>query len=216
MRLTTLNEVIMKNIPTAQRWSLLALMLSMAIISPSSAFALQVTHNEEQAQQAQQPPERAAQPIVAPQDPITQLNLSPEQRQQIRSIREETKDERAAINRRLRETQIALNQALNADSPNEALIEQRAREAGEAQAAAVRMRALMQTRIRRVLTLEQANTLRQLQAKAQEAKKEQRQESRANESKAPAVNRRPLPNQRNGIAPVRALRRDGLPRKPQH
>src|SRR3982751_6906504 len=73
------------------------------------------------------------------QDPIAQLNLTPEQRQQIRGIREQNKEERASVNRRLRETKLALEQALDADTPNESLIEQRAREAGEAESASIRL-----------------------------------------------------------------------------
>lgn len=205
----------MKNIPTEQKWSVLALVLSMAIIAPSSALALRLTDNEQQAQQAQQPSERSAQPSVAPQDPITQLNLSPQQRQQIRSIREQSKDERAAINRRVRETQIALDQAVDADIPDEALIERRAREAGEAQAASLRLRVITEAKIRRVLTPEQVNTLRRLRAQLEQSRREQRLENRANQGRDPNANRRALPNRRNGIMPGPGLRRNGLPRKPQ-
>jgi len=42
----------------------------------------------------------------------------------------------------LRETTVALDEALDADTPNEALIEQRVRESGEAQTALIRLRAL--------------------------------------------------------------------------
>src|SRR2546426_6055559 len=210
MQLTKLNEVIMYNILCRQKWFLLLLILSVATIAPSAALALRLTDGGQQAKQAQ---ERSAQQPSVPQDPITQLNLSPEQRQQIRAIREQSKDERAAVNRRLRETQIALEQALNAESPNEALIEQRARESGEAQAAAIRLRALTETRIRRVLTLEQINTLRQLRAQAQQARREQRLENRAIQGKAPGANGRALQNRRNGPAPGPGARRDGLPRK---
>jgi Spy/CpxP family protein refolding chaperone len=152
---------------------------------------------------AQQPAAGTQQP-EPPQDPIAQLNLTPEQRQQIRAIREQSKDERAIINRRLRETRQALNQALDADPPNETLIEQRAREAGDAEAASIRLRAITQTRIRRVLTVEQVRTLRQLQAEAQQNRREQRIENRAEKRQA-------NPNQRNGIVPgakrVNPLRR---------
>jgi Spy/CpxP family protein refolding chaperone len=203
----------MKKISTRRNFLLLALTLTMPMITGGSVLAVTVTRQQtpqtEQATRAQEP---SSQPNNANQDPITQLNLNPEQRQQIRAIREQTKDERAAINRRLRETQMALDQALNAANPNEALIDQRAREAGEAQAAAVRMRALMQNRIRRVLTPEQANTLRQLQAQAKDARREQRQVNGANQGKGPAVNRR---NQGNGIVNRPALRRNGLSRKPR-
>src|SRR5882762_4882019 len=112
MRMTTLNEAIMKNLP--RPWYVLALALSVGIIGPSSALALQSAGNQ-QASQTQQAPPTGTQQATAPQDPIQQLNLSPEQRQQIRSIREQTKDERAAINRRLKETQIALDLALDSE-----------------------------------------------------------------------------------------------------
>jgi Spy/CpxP family protein refolding chaperone len=182
-------------------WNMTLLGLGLAISAGSSAVA--------QSGVAALPPpqEPGAQQPGPPQDPIAQLNLTPEQRQQIRTIREQNKEERAQINRRVRETQIALDQALDSDNPNEALIEQRAREAGEAQAAAIKLRALTQIRIRRVLTPEQIKTLRLLQLQAQEQKREQRLENRANERPA-----RGLRNQRNTILPQR---RDNLLRRPR-
>ena len=135
------------------------------------------------------------------QDPIAQLNLTPEQRQQIRGIREQNKEERASVNRRLRETKLALEQALDADTPNESLIEQRAREAGEAESASIRLRALTESRIRRVLTVEQVKTLRGLRAQAQQFRREQRLENQAN-----PLRRRAL-NQRNGVIRQNILRK---------
>src|ERR1700738_2008103 len=67
-----------------------------------------------------QDPQTDSAPVVKPQDPITLLNLTPEQRQKIRVIREQTKAERAAINQQLRESNLALQQALDADNPDEA------------------------------------------------------------------------------------------------
>ncbi len=208
----------MNNISSERRWVVLPLVLSMGLIGPSSASAARLTGKGQQAQQtqqAQQPSERAAQQTVAPQDPITQLNLSPQQRQQIRSIREQSKDERAAINRRLKETQLALDQAVDADNPDEALIERRAREASDAQAASLRLRVITQARIRRVLTPEQVNTLRRLQAQLEQSRREQRLENRANQGSDPNANRRVLPNQGNGIMNRPGLRPNGLPRKPR-
>lgn len=194
----------MKNFPDRRKCSVLLLTLSIAMFAPAVALAQGVSGVAPQPQEAQAPPAAAA------QDPITRLNLSPEQQQRIRSIREQNKDERAAINRRLRETQIALDQAIDADSPNEALIEQRAREAGEAQTASIRLRALTEIKIRRVLTLEQINMLRQLRA---QSRREQRQENRAQDRQSGA-NGRQLRNQRDGMTPGQDLRRNGLPRKP--
>jgi Spy/CpxP family protein refolding chaperone len=194
--------------PTNRRnWFVRLLALGVAFVASASVSALP------QSGIPQQPQEANAQQPGPQQDPIAQLNLTPEQRQKIRAIREQSKDERAAINRRVRETQIALNQALDADSPNEALIEQRAREAGEAQAASIRLRALTETRIRRVLTPEQVNTLRQLRAQAQQLKREQRLENRANDVRGRGVNGRGFPNQRNGMLP--GARRDNLLRRPR-
>ena len=93
----------------------------------------------------------------APVDPVAQLNLSAEQREKIRTIREQTRTERAAINERVREANLALETALDADSPDESLVEQRLRDVAAAQSAQMRMRILTEVRIRRVLTLEQLN-----------------------------------------------------------
>jgi Spy/CpxP family protein refolding chaperone len=98
---------------------------------------------------------------VAP-DPIEQLRLTPEQRQRIRMIREETQNERQIANRRLREANVALDQALDAEPVNEAVIEQRVNELAAAQAAQLRMRIQMELKIRRVLRPEQLAVLRQL------------------------------------------------------
>ena len=153
------------------------------------------------------------QPPVTPEsqpggDPIRQLNLTPEQREQIRSIREQSKTERAAINERVRETNRALEAALDSDIPDEAVVEQRVRDLAAAQAAAMRMRILTEIRIRRVLTLEQRNILRTLQQQARELRRdrlldnsERRQEERT----------RRLQNQRNGLGPL--LPRRQTPRR---
>jgi periplasmic protein CpxP/Spy len=108
---------------------------------------------------AQDPP---APPAPPPADPIQQLNLSPEQRQQIRRLTEETRQERQTTNVRLRQANAALDQALDADPIDENLIEQRINEVAAAQAAQTRMRAHMELRIRRLLDPEQIATLRRL------------------------------------------------------
>lgn len=104
-------------------------------------------------------------------DPVRELNLSPEQREKIRALREQTRDERAAINQRLRATNRALEEVLDSENPNEAVIEQRLRDVAEAQAASMRMRVLTEFRIRRVLTPEQQATLRTLRQNARSARR---------------------------------------------
>ena len=97
-----------------------------------------------------------------PPDPITQLQLTPDQRQRVRVILEENKVERQSINRRVREANVALDQALDADRTDENLIEQRINDLATAQAAQTRMRIHTEMKIRRELTPEQLATLRRL------------------------------------------------------
>jgi Spy/CpxP family protein refolding chaperone len=154
-----------------------------------------------------QDPQTDPAPAPKAQDPITLLNLTPEQRQKIRIIREQTKNERAAINQQLRQSNLALQQALDADNPDEAVVELRLRDAAAAQAAASRMKVLTELRIRRVLTPEQVNTWRLLLQQAAQARREQRLENQR--SNRPETNNAgPLPSQQNGLAPLLQRRRN--------
>jgi len=130
--------------------------------------------------QAQDP----AQAVAAP-DPIEQLRLTPEQRQRIRMVVNQTKEERQLTNLKVRQANIALDQALDAEPIDETLVEQRVSELATAQAAQLRMRIQMELRIRRELTPEQLATLRRLRLQVRD------------------VMNAPLrPNQRNGVAPL--------------
>jgi Spy/CpxP family protein refolding chaperone len=95
-------------------------------------------------------------------DPIQHLHLSPEQRQKIRIIFAENKDDRQTTNRRVREANFALEQALDAEPVNENLIEQRINELAAAQAAQTRMRIRTELKIRRELRPEQLAIWRSL------------------------------------------------------
>jgi len=101
-------------------------------------------------------------------DPIEQLRLAPEQRQRIRLILEENKDERQSINRRVREANVALDQALDADPMDETVIDQRVNELAAAQAAQMRMRIQTEVKIRRELRPEQLAILRRLRLQARD------------------------------------------------
>ena len=111
--------------------------------------------------QAQEPVE----PLGAA-DPIQQLRLSPEQRQRIRRILAQNKDERQTTNQRLRQARLALDQALDADPVDENLVEQRVNDLAAAQAAQLRMRIQTELQIRRELRPEQLATLRRLRLRA--------------------------------------------------
>ena len=95
-------------------------------------------------------------------DPIEQLNLTPEQRQRIRMIFEENKDERQMTNRRVREANVALDQALDREPIDENIVEQRLNDLAAAQAAQMRMRIRTEMKIRRELNRAQLATLRHL------------------------------------------------------
>ena len=101
-----------------------------------------------------------------PADPIQQLRLSPEQRQRIRRILAENKDERQATNQRVRQARLALDQALDADPVDENLVEQRVNDLAAAQAAQLRMRIQTELKIRRELNPHQITTLRRLRLRA--------------------------------------------------
>ena len=107
-------------------------------------------------------------------DPIEQLRLTPDQRQAVRRIMAESRDERQSTNRRLREANVALDQALDAEPTDENLVEQRINELATAQAAQLRMRIHTEMRIRRILRPEQLATLRRLRLKVRDVVNPQR------------------------------------------
>jgi Spy/CpxP family protein refolding chaperone len=196
----------MRNIPGHRSWGLLLLAFAVTTLALKSAQAQSAAGNTEQEPQA------AAQQSAPPQDPLAQIQFTPEQRQKIRAIRTQNEAERTAIRRRISDAQLALDEALDADNPSEELIERRVRELGEAQTALIRMRSLSEIRIRRVLTPEQLTLLRRLRSEAK-ARQEQRLENQGNRRGNPNG----LPNRRNGMEPLspQQQRRDGLPRRPR-
>ena len=162
-------------------------------------------------QTAQQPPGTPEQQQGgAGDDPIRQLNLTPEQREQIRSIREHNKDERAAIGERLRESNRALEEALNSENPDETVVDQRIQDVVAAQSAAMRMRILTEIRIRRVLTPEQRTILHTLQKQAKDQRRERLMDN-AEERQRLRQERRAVQNQNqnqhNGLGPLLPRRR---------
>ena len=126
-----------------------------------------------------------------PADPIEQLRLTPEQRQRIRMILEQNKPERQSTNRKLREANVALDQALDADPINESVIEQRVNELAAAQAAQLRMRIQTEIKIRRELRPEQLAVLRQRRLQIRDVVGPQRPAREAGRSNRNGVLRRP-------------------------
>jgi Spy/CpxP family protein refolding chaperone len=180
----------------------LVLLAVLAVVLPVAGQAVQ----QQQSPTTQEPQQGGG-------DPIRQLNLTPEQREQIRSIREANKVERAAINQRVREANQALEEALDSDSPDEAAVEQRMRDLGAAQAAAMRMRILTEVRIRRVLTPEQLGVLRSLRQQARQTERERLRNERQQQRREAIEGARGLQNQRNDVTPL--MRRRNLQRTPR-
>jgi Spy/CpxP family protein refolding chaperone len=98
---------------------------------------------------------------------MQQLNLTPEQRVQLREIRRQSEPEARELTRRTRLARRALDEAIYSDAVDEALIEQRARELAAAQTALVRLRAVIELKVRRVLTPVQLQSFRDLRQQAQ-------------------------------------------------
>jgi Spy/CpxP family protein refolding chaperone len=128
--------------------------LSLILVLTACGFAM-----------AQQEPEPTT-------DPIEQLRLSPDQRGAIRRIVADNRVERQTTNLRLREANVALDQALDTDDEN--LIEQRINEVATAQAAQLRMRIHTEMKIRRILRPEQLATLRRLRLQVRDVMSPQR------------------------------------------
>jgi Spy/CpxP family protein refolding chaperone len=126
-------------------------------------------------------------------DSIEQLRLTPEQRQRIRMIFEETKIERQQINRRMREANVALDQALDAEPTDQNVIEQRLNELAAAQTAQMRMRIQTELKIRRELRPEQLAILRQLRLQARDFMGAQRPRNQRPAAQGFRPNRRNLP-----------------------
>jgi Spy/CpxP family protein refolding chaperone len=126
---------------------------------------------------------------------FAQLNLSPDQIQKIRAINAEVKNQRQAAGMKLRQAQRALAEAIEAPTPNEAMIEQRSHELADAQAATIRLRSLTEARILQVMTPEQRIKLREMRQRNQAARRE------ANQQQQGPGNLRQQRMQRNGTGP---------------
>jgi Spy/CpxP family protein refolding chaperone len=86
------------------------------------------------------------------------LCLEDDQRKKIRQINQEMKEQLDVARRRLLFAQRALDEAIYGNNDTtEAIIEQRARDLGSAQAEFARIRSIIDLRIRRVLTQDQVN-----------------------------------------------------------
>lgn len=149
----------------------------------------------------QQPPEEAA-PADASASLLSELNLTAAQVAQMREIREQSVPQARELTRRLNQARRALDESIYSDALDEALVEQRAREVSEAQAALVRLRAQTELRVRRVLTPGQLQTFRDLRISARRQQRIRRRLERGLPVRRPNEPADPTPDAR----PLRRLR----------
>ncbi|MBD0370942.1 MAG: Spy/CpxP family protein refolding chaperone [Pyrinomonadaceae bacterium] len=147
--------------------SVLALFLLLVIFSPAQIFAQEGEPRPPQGQEDARPP-------APDRDLVRQLNLSPEQIEKIRDVREGNRELRRQIGQRIRAARIALDRAIYVENADEVVVEQRARELAEAQAAQMRLQALAELAVRRILTPEQLETFRALRLRAESERRNRR------------------------------------------
>ena len=162
-----------KNFFTAGR--LAAIFFGLAILpSPLCAAAVAQEQDEPEARQPASP-RRPARELNLMQ----RLNLTREQRQHLREIRQQSEPELRDLARRLRLARRALDEAVYADAADEALVEQRSRELAVLQNLLTHTRAVTEMKVRRVLTDEQLRRFRDLRRQAQRRQMLQRRMNRA-------------------------------------
>ena len=148
-----------------------------------------------------EPPPEAMQRRNFGGDPIRELNLTAEQREQIRMIREQNRAERATINQRVRETNRALEEALDSDNPNQSVLEQRIQEVSAAQAEAMRMRIKTEVKIRQVLTNEQRIMLKEMRRNVHQLRERRREDGVVDRQRRLEERTRRLERRRNQVRP---------------
>ena len=169
--------------------------------------AAPTAHAQSQDSRPDEPQEDSARPQRPRRDGanlLMRLNLTPEQRTRLREIRRESEQQLRAFTRRLNAARRALDEAIYADEANETLVEDRARELSQAQAALVRLRAQTELRVRRVLTAEQLQSFRDLRQRARQRQRAQRRLGRRNQQQ-PGPGERPAlrPEGPAGTTPTR-------------
>ena len=148
-------------------WILFPLMLLLAFVG------VQVTAQTPTPQDPSAPaPTQTQANQAGPLADLAPLNLSADQIKKIRGIYAELKEQRQAANQKLRQSQRALSEAVESPTPDESLIGQRSHELAEAQANAIRLRSLAESRILQVLTPEQRIRLREMRQRNQALRRE--------------------------------------------
>ncbi len=127
-------------------------------------------------------------PNSQPGDLINHLNLSPDQLEKIKAIGAEQRIERQNATRRIKDAERLLDDAIYVDNADESVITERAKEVANARAEMVRLQAIREARIRRILTGEQLATFLELRRQFRQNLRQRRMEQRS----APDANKQGL------------------------
>ena len=186
---------------TIQKLARLTVFLLFAVFFSSAIASAQVENQQPLNNPNQQTQEKPAQNLKL--DEV--LELTKEQRIQIREIRQRMQPQNQMVNRRVQIARRALDEAIYADEPDEALIEQRARELAEAQTEQVKARATTEYQIRRVLTNEQLKKFRFLRMMMMRQDRLRQQLKRAEQDRTLRDNQQPMlrPRQNPNNFPIR-------------
>lgn len=162
------------------------------------------------------PEEMQRPPMNQPQDrrgdALRELGLSREQMQQMRRLNMERRPLMNEAQRRVREANRALDDAIYADEVNETEVQARLKELHAAQGDVIRVRFMNELAVRKMLTPEQLVKFRELRARFEESRQnfERQRQNRQNNPMRPMDQRmpgnpaRPQPNRapiRNGARP---------------
>ena len=107
----------------------------------------------------------------------TELALTPDQIQKWRALNQELRPQEVAGNLKVREAKRALADAMEAPTPNEGLIKQRAKELADAQSAMTQLQALRQARVLQILTPDQRIKLKEIRERNQAARRANQQQN---------------------------------------
>jgi Spy/CpxP family protein refolding chaperone len=144
--------------------------------SVAAVFLLACAFVSTQAQTNTQPPatqDNSATSAPPAQDLPTELNFTPEQAEQWRVINREFRSQQITADLKVRQARLALADAMEAPTPNEELIKQRAKDLADAQSAKTQLQALRQARVLQILTPEQRVKLREIRERNQALRRQQ-------------------------------------------
>jgi Spy/CpxP family protein refolding chaperone len=106
-----------------------------------------------------------------------ELGLTPDQIQKWRAMNQELRPQEVAGTVKVRQAKLALAEAMEAQSPNEDVIKQRAKELADAQSVMTQLQALRQARMLQILTPDQRIKLKEIRERNQALRRGNQQQS---------------------------------------